>query len=229
MPMAIVVVISMLFGLHSIPLILMTWGCKVLMVLANTINSWPGTYVPVGVRSEWFMILILAGSFWWLNWTHRWRWFGSPLVVMAFFLPKKDVFFMVSHDRARIGIMAGETVLLTQSGRPNFVSQDWKGIGALYDLEKLSKSSSQWVRPYEWGWMIQPFVRDETLVVAVVKDPSDLVSHSAPVKVLGFPKISQILLQNGQELQGGLALWRDTHGEIHVIQDEASEQRFPWR
>lgn len=229
MPMAIVVVLSMLFGLQSIPLVLMTWGCKVLMVLANTINSWPGTYVPVGVRSEWFMILILAGSFWWLIWTHRLRWLGAPLVVIAFFLPKKDVFLMVSYDRSRIGIMAGESVLLTQSGRPNFVSQDWKGIGALHELEKLSKSNSQWIKPFDWGWVIQPLKGDETLKVEVVKDPNDLMSTDAPVHVVGFPKISKITLHGGQEVSGGCALWKDAQGKIQMIQDNADEKRFPWR
>jgi competence protein ComEC len=39
MPWAIVVVISMPFGLHGIPLLIMSWECQVLMKLAHTINS----------------------------------------------------------------------------------------------------------------------------------------------------------------------------------------------
>lgn len=229
MPMAIVVVISMLFGLHSLPLVLMTWGSKVLMELAHTINSWPGTYMPVGVRSEWFMVLILTGTFWCLIWTHRWRWMGVPLVISAFFLPKKDVFLMLSHDQSRIGIVAGESILLTQSGRPNFVSQDWKGIGGLYDLERLSKSQSRWIQAYEWGWVVQPFVSDATFKVAVIKSSDALIETEAAVSVVGFPKVNKVLLQGGAVLRGGATLWRDSKGQVQTIQESESQEQFPWR
>jgi competence protein ComEC len=229
MPLAILVVISMPFGLHGIPLMIMSWGCQVLMKLAHTINSWPGTYIPVGVRSEWFMILILSGSFWWLIWTHRWRWLGVPLVISAFFLPKKDIFLMVSNDQSRIGIMAGESVLLTQTGRPNFVSQDWKGIAGLHDLVKLSKTHSEWIKPMNWGWMIQPFTNDKEFKVAVISDEKHSGETDVIVNVIGFPKIKNIVLHNGTTIRGGCALWRDKSGTVQILQETEDKSKFPWR
>lgn len=227
MPLAILVLICMPFGLEWIPLIPMGWGVDILMLIAETINKWPGSFVPVGVRNDWFMELILVGSFWSLIWTHRWRWLGLPLVLIAFFLPKKDIFMMVSHDHKRIGIMAGESILLTSTGRPNFVSQDWKGIVGLYDLGKLSKTDSPWVTKTEWGWVIRPFVEDVGFHVAVVVDRIPLLPSAADVTVVGFPKVESIILKNGEELKGGAALWRDKSGQIGTIQEK--KLSAPWR
>lgn len=229
MPLVIVVVIGMPFGLHGIPLIVMSWGCEALMQLANTINSWPGTYVPVGVRSGWFMTLILVGSFWWLIWTHRWRWLGIPLVVIAFFLPKKDIFLMASNDQSRIGVMAGESVLATQTGRPNFVSQDWKGIAGLHDLIKLSNAHSEWIKPTPWGWMIQPFVKNKEFNVAVITDINASTEKEAIVSIIGFPKIKRIVMRDGTIVKGGFALWRDSDGSVKILQETEDKSNFPWR
>ncbi|QOL20196.1 ComE operon protein 3 [Candidatus Bodocaedibacter vickermanii] len=229
MPLAILVVIGMPFGLHGIPLLVMSWGCQVLMQLANTINSWPGTYVPVGVRSGWFMTLILAGSFWWLIWTHRWRWLGIPAVIFAFFLPKKDIFLMASNDQSRIGIMAGESVLLTPTGRPNFVSQDWKGIAGLPDLIKLSKAHSQWITPTNWGWMIQPFVKNKQFNVAVITDINHPAEKDAIVSVIGFPKVKSVIMHDGTIIKGGCALWKDSDGSVKILQETEDKSKFPWR
>lgn len=230
MPLAIVVVLCIPLGVHSIPLTAMEWGIEVLMKIAKVINNLPGSFVPVGVRSEWFMILILAGSFWWLIWTHRWRWLGIPLVIGAFFLPKKDIFLMVSHDHTRVGIMAGESALLTQTGRPNFVSQDWKGIAGLQELGKLSNMISQWVKTTEWGWQIQPFLNDSSFHIFVIKDPTNKLFPDGAAIIYGFPKVNEIKLKDGSRIEGGAALWRDLSGKIHIIQDDEEKQKhFPWR
>lgn len=229
MPLAILVVIGMPFGLHGFPLLVMSWGCEVLMKLAHTINSWPGTYVPVGVRSGWFMILILAGSFWWLIWTHRLRWIGVPFVILAFFLPKKNIFLMASNDQSRIGIMAGESMLLTQTGRPNFVAQDWKGIAGLPELMKLSKLQSQWIHETEWGWNVQQFKNDKNFNVAVITDANDPGGKDAIVSVIGFPKVKSVALRDGTIIKGGCALWRDTDGSVNILQETEDKSLFPWR
>lgn len=230
MPLAIIVVLCLPLGLHGIPLIAMSWGIEVLIKIANLINNLPGSFVPVGIRSEWFIVLILSGAFWWLIWTHRWRWIGVPFIISAFFLPKKDIFLMVSHDQSRIGIMAGESVLLTQTGRPNFVSQDWKGLAGIHELGKLSNSGSPWIKTMEWGWQIQPFANDPTFQIFVIKDSKTFSFHEASVMVNGFPKVNEIKLKDGRYIKGGSALWRAASGNIHVIKDDQEkEQSFPWR
>jgi competence protein ComEC len=230
MPLAIVVVVCMPLNIEYIPLTAMGWGVEILMQLANTINNLPGSFVPVGVRHEGFIVLILSGSFWWLIWTHRWRWLGVPLVIIAFLLPRKDIFLMMSNDRSRIGIVAGESVLITQTGRPNFVSQDWKGIVGAYELEKLSKSVSSWIKPTEWGWSIHPFLNDPSFQVAVISNPDATIKPDAAAVVLGFPKVRSILLNDDITITDGVALWKDSSGQIHCIQDSKEEQsHFPWR
>jgi competence protein ComEC len=230
MPLAIVVVFCIPIGIHSIPLTAMVWGIKALMKLANIINSLPGSFVPVGVRSEWFMALILTGSLWWLIWTHRWRWIGIPLVVGAFLLPKKDIFLMVSHDHTKAGIMAGESALLTQTGRSNFVSQDWKGIAGLQELEKLSHTISQWVKTTEWGWQVQPFMKDPNFQISIIKDSTNKLIPNRGAIVNGFPKVNEVTLKDGRIIKGGAALWRDSSGKIHIVQEDTEDQkRFPWR
>jgi hypothetical protein len=175
------------------------------------------------------MILILSGSFWWLIWTHRWRWLGVPLVIAAFFLPKKDIFLMVSNDQSRIGIMAGESVLLTQTGRPNFVSQDWKGIAGIAELSSLRKTLSHDIHVKSWGWMIQPFVSHKEFNIAVITDSNHPVEKNAVVNVIGFPKIKNIILQDGIAIRGGCALWRDKNGSVIILQETEDKSKLPWR
>ena len=150
-------------------------------------------------------------------------------MIAAFFLPKKDIFLMVSNDQSRIGIMAGESVLLTQTGRPNFVSQDWKGIAGLHELDKLSKTHSEWIKAMNWGWMIQPFTNDKEFKVAVISDEKNSGEKDVIVNVMGFPKIKNIVLDNGIRIHGGCALWRDKSGAVQALQETEDKSKFPWR
>lgn len=227
MPLVIVVLVSMPLGLHATPLTLMGWGVEVLMHIASNINSLPGSLVPVGVRSDWFILLILTGGLWSLIWTSRLRWLGLSLIAVAFLLPKKDIFLLVSQDQSRIGIMAGEEVLLTQTGRPSFVSQDWRGIAGLEKLEKLTKTSSSWVRAEGNGWLIQPFVNRPDFRVAIIPDKEEKPS-GADVVIVGFPKVTSIMLKDGVKLEGGFALEYDgRNNKVKIIQNKYSN--FPWR
>ncbi|MCP5322652.1 MAG: ComEC/Rec2 family competence protein [Candidatus Paracaedibacteraceae bacterium] len=227
MPLVIVVLVFIPLGLHAIPLTLMGWGIEALMHIASNINSLPGSLVPVGVRSDWFILLILMGGLWILVWTSRLRWLGIPLVMVAFLLPKQDIFLLVSQDQSRIGVMAGEEVLLTQTGRPSFVSQDWRGIAGLEKLEKLTKTNSPWVKTESWGWMVQPFVNRPEFRVAIVPFREEELP-TADVVVVDFPKVTSIMLKDGVKLEGGFALEYDgRNNKVKIIQNKHSN--FPWR
>lgn len=223
MPLAVCMLLLMPLGLQGWALIPMGWGIEVLLWLANTINNWPGSFVPVGVRHSLCLPLILTGAFWWLCWTHRWRWAGIPLIIGAFLLPKQDVFMLISADQKRIGIMANNNVLLTQTGRPNFVSQDWKGIVGVSTIEKLTKSNA--ATPTPWGYRIHPFASQPfSIAIVTVDHPPQL---SDPIIVTGFPTIDHITV-NGKTLTLGAALCLDANGNIQILGNDPP-RAFPWR
>ncbi len=220
MPLAILVLILMPAGLHIWPLKAMGWGTKILIQLAEIVNSWPGSFIPVGVQHDYFMPLILLGSAWLLIWTYRWRYLGILPIIFSLFLPAKNIFLLVSHDQERMGILSDRRILLTHTGRSSFVSQDWRGIVGAEGIRKLSKNREE----EGDGWCVYPFGPKE-LSVAIQR--SDVKNCDSDVLVKGYPKINEVRLRSGERVGGGAVFWVDRNHKIQFVVPKHSA--MPWR
>ena len=81
MPMALLSLIAMPFGLEAWPLQIMGWGIAFMVRTAQTVAAWPGAVTIVPDISGMALLLIVLGGLWLCLWQTRMRAFG--LVIIA--------------------------------------------------------------------------------------------------------------------------------------------------
>ena len=82
MPMALVSLVAMPFGLEALPLQFMGWGIETILVIAQWVSSLPGAVVYVAAIPQYAVIIITLGALWLMIWREKWRYLG--LVGVAF-------------------------------------------------------------------------------------------------------------------------------------------------
>jgi competence protein ComEC len=76
MPMALITLIAMPFGLEAGPLLLMGWGLDAMMAVARFVASLPGAVIAVPAFSLSALLLMVFGGLWLVLWRRRWRLWG---------------------------------------------------------------------------------------------------------------------------------------------------------
>jgi competence protein ComEC len=76
MPMALLTLLAMPFGLEAGPLKLMGWGIEVMIAVARFVSSLPGAVIPVPGFPLAALLLTVGGGLWLLLWRRRWRLWG---------------------------------------------------------------------------------------------------------------------------------------------------------
>ncbi len=118
MPMALLTLFVMPFGLEAWPLLAMERGIDAMMTIANFVSGLPGAVVAVPVFPDAAFTLMVAGGLWLIIWTGRWRYWGLMAIgaglAVAPFSERPDIW--VARDgrvvavRDRAGRMAvGDT------------------------------------------------------------------------------------------------------------------------
>lgn len=96
MPMALIALIAMPFGLEAVPLRVMDWGIGVMLKVANFVASLPGAVISVPAFSLSALLAMAAGGLWFVLWRGRWRYFGLMPVAAGLaaapFAERPDVF-----------------------------------------------------------------------------------------------------------------------------------------
>ncbi len=86
MPLALVSVIAMGFGIEVWPLLVMGQGVDLVLVLAGWVSSWPGAEQPIAAMSDTALLLIVLGGLWLMLWKRRWRLAGLGGLAAGFLL-----------------------------------------------------------------------------------------------------------------------------------------------
>ncbi len=73
MPLALIAVIAMGFGIEFWPLLAMGQGIDLVLELAGWVSSWPGAEQPVAAMPDGALVLMILGGLWLMLWRRRWR------------------------------------------------------------------------------------------------------------------------------------------------------------
>jgi competence protein ComEC len=76
MPLALIAVIAMGFGIELWPLHMMGQGIDLVLDLAGWVSSWPGAEQPVAAMPDSALVLMILGGLWLMLWRQRWRYAG---------------------------------------------------------------------------------------------------------------------------------------------------------
>jgi competence protein ComEC len=119
MPMALLAVVAMPFGLEALPLRAMQWGLEWMLAVAHETAAWSAGFGGVPAFPAPALLLMVAGFLWLALWRQRWRLAGVvPILValpIAASAPRPDVIVdenasavAVRGDDGRLSILGGK-------------------------------------------------------------------------------------------------------------------------
>lgn len=83
MPAAMVVYVTMPFGLAAGPITVMGWGVDGLIAIAEHVARWPGAMLHWPVMPVAVLGLMVSGMLWFCLWQRRWRWLALLPITAA--------------------------------------------------------------------------------------------------------------------------------------------------
>jgi competence protein ComEC len=126
MPMAMLTLVLMPFGLEVVPLTVMKWGLEWMVAVANVTAAWSDGLGSVPALPVLALVLVTAGFLWLALWRERWRLAGLiPIVValpIAALAPRADI--VVAEDAAAVAVRGGDGHFAILGGK-----------GATFDVE----------------------------------------------------------------------------------------------
>jgi competence protein ComEC len=95
MPMALLSLVAMPFGMEAQPLIVMSWGIDAMLAVGAMVSNLPGAVIKLPAFDLLPLILMVFGGLWLLIWRTNWRFGGLvPIaagLAMAPFAPRPDI------------------------------------------------------------------------------------------------------------------------------------------
>ncbi len=127
MPMAVISVLAMPFGLEAWPLAIMGLGLQWILIVAGEVSSWQGSVGHIPSPNALCLPLMSLGVLFWMLWQGSFRWAGCVLVASGAFIwfqaERPNV--LISQDGGQIGIMTVEGRALSKARGAGFVSGIW--------------------------------------------------------------------------------------------------------
>jgi competence protein ComEC len=126
MPMALLTVVLMPFGLEALPLALMGWGLDWMNAVAAKTAEWSAGYGSVPMVSAASLLLAVAAFLWLILWRERWRFAGLlPLALalpLAAATPHPDIIVNAAGTAAAARASDGKLRIL---GADDFTVENW--------------------------------------------------------------------------------------------------------
>lgn len=150
MPMAVITVLAMPFGLQHWPIVIMNTGIKWMIDSAEFVSNWWGaaTYHPAMPFAA--LLLVTFGGLWMCLWRTRWRFLGFiPFVLgtLSFLItPRPDVF--VADDGVSVAVRLENNRLAVRSkSLEDFTVQTW--------LQRNGKRAGDFTQMVSWFDMME--------------------------------------------------------------------------
>lgn len=142
MPLALLSVIAMGFGIEIFPLAMMGTGIDLVLGAAQWVASWPGAEQPIPAFSSTSLLLIVIGGLWLMLWRQRWRLAGlAPMLAGLLFAANPGTPDILIDSRARaiaVREPSGDLQVLVR-GRSTFAAEQWlERDGDLRAVEQVS-------------------------------------------------------------------------------------------
>jgi competence protein ComEC len=128
MPMALLAVVLLPFGLEVLPLTAMNWGVAWMIAVAEWTTAWSGDAGGVRMMPALSLLLVVGGFLWLALWRERWRLLGiAPMLAaipLALAAPRPDI--LISEDGATVAVRGVDGRLSIIGGKgERFTVENW--------------------------------------------------------------------------------------------------------
>ncbi len=128
MPMALLAVVAMPFGLEALPLKAMQWGLEWMLAVAHQTAAWSQGLGGVPAFPAPALLLMVAGFLWLTLWRERWRLVGIAPILLALPIaasaPRPDV--VVDEDASAVAVRGDDGRFSVLGGKgAKFEVQNW--------------------------------------------------------------------------------------------------------
>ncbi len=127
MPMALIAVVLMPFGLEGAPLQVMDLGISYVTRVADNVAAWTGTAGLVPAAPIAALLLVSLGLVWLCLWRQRWRLAGLPIIAMGIvvtaFGPHPDL--LVTEEGETIAVRGPDGRYHVAGARAEFEVETW--------------------------------------------------------------------------------------------------------
>jgi competence protein ComEC len=127
MPMALLALLLMPFGLDAPALWLMGAGVDGMLRVAHEVASWDGADSLIADAPLYALLLLVFGGLWLALWRESWRYLGVVPMLLGFALwgaaPKPDV--LIDRDAALFAVRTADGQLVLGAARPAYTAEQW--------------------------------------------------------------------------------------------------------
>ena len=178
MPLLILALLLMPFGLESLALEPAGWGIEAILWTARTVSGWPGAVSVVRAMPLLGIALVSLGGLWLCLWRRRWRFAGLAVIAAGFatvlFVRPPDL--LIAEDGRLVAVTEADGSLRLSSRRADrFAGQEWlrrAGQDKISGLGNGAKEEFEAPRTAAGSPMADCRYRLEDRVVAIVRRPT---------------------------------------------------------
>jgi competence protein ComEC len=232
MPMALLALLAMPFGLEAWPLWLMGLGIDWMSASARWVAAMPGAVVRLPTMPTAAFALMVLGGLWFALWRRQWRWLGLILVAagVAVAPTARHPDVLVGRDGRLVAVRGDDGLLSAKGAR-----------GASFELERWLENDGDG-RPAQAVLAGRAFNCDDAGCIAIVKGRRvALVRHPAALRqdcrradvVIAGPWVANgcsprgLLIDAQSIARGGThAIYLDPQTEVETVTGRRGER--PW-
>jgi competence protein ComEC len=128
MPAALAALLTMPFGLETLPLQIMAWGIDHVVWVAKEVSSWPGSTVRVATMPVASLLALSVGGLWLCLWQKSWRLAGLGIasigLAMAGSTPRPDL--LIGRDGKLLAVRTqDDTLSVTGGKKASYSLEQW--------------------------------------------------------------------------------------------------------
>jgi competence protein ComEC len=159
MPMVLLAVVAMPFGLEALPLTVMQWGLQWMLAVSDKVAAWSAGFGGIAAPPASVLLLMVAGFLWLALWQERWRLAGLALILVALPIALAAVppDIIVDEDATAVAVRGADGHLRMMAAR-----------GATFEIEMWLRADAD-VRP----------ANAPGLKAGVACDPIGCVTHAS--------------------------------------------------
>ncbi len=233
MPLALLSIIAMGFGLEFWSLQLMGQGIDLVIHTATWVASWPGAEQPVAAMPTSAIILMVIGGLWLMLWRRRWRFAGIGGLAAGLLIalnPSPPDILIDGRARA-IAVRAdnGQLQMLIRS-RSTFAAEQWlERDGDMRAVDQVSGENFA----CDFAACISPLPGGGTISIITHRSAMAEECRTAKIVIFTFerkgicPGPDLVMDMEDLEGEGAAAIWT-RESNVEIIQADPYISQRPW-